>query len=107
MGQVVPQAPQLVLLVIASVSHPSVSLLPSQSMKPASQAPLHTPEMQLGCEMWLKEQTTPQPPQLVGAVITLVSQPSTQVLLQFAKPGLQPQTRSQIPTTHWPMPFGP
>jgi hypothetical protein len=87
--QTMPQPPQLLVLVATFVSQPSVCLLPLQSAKPAVQAPLHTPEVQVWLTMWLLEQTVPQFPQLFGSVLTLTSQPFAVTLSQFENPALQ------------------
>src|SRR4051812_20739712 len=56
--------------------------------------------------MWFAEQATPQPPQLFGSVVTLVSQPSAGLRLQSAKPWVPPQEVLHRPATHELTPFG-
>jgi hypothetical protein len=82
----VPQAPQLVALVVMSVSHPLLGL-PSQSAQPAEHVGAHAPALQL-VEPWALEQEVPHAPQF-AVVVRLVSQPSEANPLQLPYPGLQ------------------
>src|SRR5207302_1358962 len=85
------QPPQLLTSVEATaVSQPSDCLLPLQSANPAAQVPLQVLLAHVTVAMWLDEQATPQPPQLVVLDAVLVSHPSVcLLLLQSAKPAAQ------------------
>jgi hypothetical protein len=84
--QVVPQAPQLELVVML-VSHPLV-WLPSQLANPELQeAMLHAPEAQVA-EALVREQEVPQVPQLVSE-LREASQPLVLLPSQLASPALQ------------------
>ena len=54
-----PQPPHEVIPLRRFASQPLAFLLPSQSAKPASQAPLHAPAAHVGEAMWLFEQIWP------------------------------------------------
>ena len=92
------QPPQWLVLVLTLTSQPSVCLLLLQSPKPMAQAPLHTPGAeQVRIGTFRVEQATAQPPQFVGSVKRLVSQPSVSLLLlQSAKPTLQPPLQTPL-----------
>src|SRR5579883_1685379 len=68
------QVPQCAGSVLRFTSQPSTCLLPLQSAKPGLQAPAHTPLTHTTVAMLLPEQTTPQPPQLLGSLLVLISQ---------------------------------
>jgi hypothetical protein len=88
--QVLPQPPQFAGSPLEELSQPLVSLLLSQSAKPALQVPLHAPPAQVGVAMLLPEHAMPQPPQFAGLSPVEVSQPFESLLLsQSAKPALQ------------------
>lgn len=80
-----PQAPQFSGSLVTSTSQPSSSS-PLQSVKPGLHARPHEMPEQAGAAFGRAGHTFPQPPQLVG-VDRLVSQPSTGLALQSAKPG--------------------
>jgi hypothetical protein len=86
-AQVTPHPPQLAL-VVRSVSHPFAALW-SQSAKPRLQDPtaqaLFT---HAGVALGIT-QALPHAPQFCGELVRFVSHPSSPLLLQSAKPGLQ------------------
>ena len=83
-GQMVPQARQLVVSVLRLVSQPLLGSR-SQSPKPAAQGPIvHAPATQLAVAL-AKRQRLLHAPQLFGSVLMLVSQPA--MALQSPKPG--------------------
>jgi hypothetical protein len=84
--QVVPQAPQL-LLVVSEVSQPSLAS-PLQLPQPLLQLEIVQLPVEQLVEAFAAEQPTPQPPQLV-LVFSGVSQPSLASPLQLAQPALQ------------------
>src|SRR5439155_1221850 len=91
--QSTPQPPQAPI-----TSHPFARLLPSQSLKPLSQVPLHEPAAQVGLAMWLFEQAMPQPPQLAALVWVFTSQPLVFLLLsQSAKLARQAPLHTPAP----------
>jgi hypothetical protein len=71
--QMVPQAPQLVVLDRMSVSQPLFGL-PSQSAHPAAQVGAHAPPVQLVVP-WALVHWVPQAPQLLTLVERFTSQP--------------------------------
>ena len=79
----VVQLPQCKSSEVMSVSQPFLGL-PSQSVKPALQVPLHAPAVQVRVAMLLLEHTFEQAPQLFASVCGLVSQPSV-CLLQIGR----------------------
>ena len=94
--QAIPQPPQWVASSCSEVSHPFVSLLPSQSAKLVAQVPLQRLAAQVGEAMLLLEQTFEQPPHLFGSPTTFVSQPSAAPPAQSAQPVSQVET-VQVP----------
>ena len=102
-AQIRPQAPQLPLSMVRSVSQPFAGL-PSQLPKPALQTMAHWPPAQVAVPL-VDGQTLPQPPQLLGLDCTLTSQPSKGLPLQFEKPVLQ--TNPQVPPLQVGVEFGP
>src|SRR5438876_948084 len=85
--QTAAQPPQLFLSLVVLTSQPSVCLLPSQSAKPEAHVPLQAPLTHATDDRLFVEQTIPQPPQLLGSLLRLVSQPSDCLSpLQSAKP---------------------
>src|SRR5437868_1683680 len=93
-----PQPPQLAGSELALISQPSRSLFMLQSTKPWLHAPLQTPFPQLGLATWLLEQSNPQPPQLAGSELELISQPSRSLfMLQSTKPWLQAPLQTPFP----------
>ena len=85
-----PQLPQLFGSVPVATSHPSVCLLPLQSVKPVLQALVQVPVVHAALTTLLLEQRMPQPPQFAVSVLEVTSQPSVFLLpLQSRKPGLQ------------------
>src|SRR5947207_557600 len=89
--QVLPQAPQLAVLLVRSVSQPSAVWL-LQSPKPGRQELiLHAPVVHtlVACG---RLQVLPQAPQLAVLLVRSVSQPSAVWLLQSPKPGRQELT---------------
>jgi hypothetical protein len=92
-----PQAPQLLGSLVKWISHPSSCLLLLQSAKGKAQVPLQVPLPQVGTGTLFGEQTRPQPPQLLGSEVTLVSQPSVRLLpLQSRNPA------AHTPDSHEP-----
>jgi len=75
--QVTPQAPQLGLAV-SSTSQP-LMLEPSQFPQGPSQVIPHEPLEHCGVECCLVGHTAPQPPQFIGSVRVLTSQPSARL----------------------------
>jgi hypothetical protein len=103
-----PHEPQLIGSVAVLTSHPSDRRLLLQSVNPATQAPVHTPAVQVAW-MLFDEQAAPQPPQELTDVEVFVSHPSSRLLaLQSLKPALQfpdsqeppAQTRSMFVVEH-------
>ena len=90
------QRPQLPLSLPTLTSQP-LAAMPSQSAKPAAQAPIpHAPASQVAAAL-AKRHATPHAPQWFrSAPRTLSSQPSAALPLQSAKP------LAQAPTTHAP-----
>ena len=95
-AQALLHAPQLAGSVLTFTSQPFEPALfssPSQSVKPASQLCSHAPAVHTGAEFGGRSsQATPQPPQLAGSVLVVVSQPSRATFssaLQSSKPALQ------------------
>src|SRR5690348_4000615 len=83
-----PHTPQLLLSLDRSTSQPFFWRSMSQSPKPIVHVPLHTPSVHAELSTFWPEHTTPQPPQLLGLVSVLISQPSaSSFMLQSAKPG--------------------
>jgi len=81
--QVTPQAPQLPST-SRRCSQP-VALDPSQLPQPGSQVIPHDPLEHAGVECCLVGHTDPHPPQFIGSVRVLTSQPSARLsLLQSA-----------------------
>jgi len=86
--QALPQAPQLVTLVVVSISQP-LAALPSQLAQPALQDPIpHTAPEQAGVAL-AAVQTMPHAPQLPASVSRLDSQPSITFKLQSFQLALQ------------------
>src|SRR5262249_13706378 len=82
-----PHEPQLVTLVVRSVSQPFVAT-PSQSPSPTEQVEIpQVPLTQLGVPP-VAEQTFPQVLQLLTSEATFVSQPFARLLSQSLKPAL-------------------
>jgi hypothetical protein len=99
--QALPQAPQLVTVVLRFVSHP-VDGSASQLPNPVVQVPsVHVPVAQLSLA-FARSQTTLQPPQFVS-VVTDLSQPLLELPSQLAKPTAQVGT--QAPPEHVVVPF--
>src|SRR5579883_3376445 len=100
-AQLVPHEPQFIGSVPRLASQPSVRLSPLQSAKPVTQVPLHMPRLQAG-EMLLVEQVIAQPPQFIGSVLVLVSQPLASLgsMSQLPKPEAQVST-AQTPPRHF------
>ena len=97
-------APQLVVLVRRSTSHPLTPTL-SQSPNPTLQAAtVHEPEEQAAVALGT-EQTRPHSPQAVALVFKLVSQPLLNALSQSPKPETQPQVR--LPAVFVQVEFAP
>jgi hypothetical protein len=92
---VVPHPPQLLGSALRLTSHPLFCLLPSQSWKPVAQVPLQTLELHVGVGMLLGEHVVPHPPQLLGLLVGLTSQPSFDCPLQFMYGGVHE------PMVHW------
>jgi hypothetical protein len=99
--QEVPQAPQLVRVVLMFVSQP-FERLPSQSAKPAKQVGAHAPAEHVAVPFALV-QLLPQPPQLPVLVLRFASQPFCGLPSQFANPELQ--VGAQVPAAHVVAPF--
>jgi len=96
LGQTVPQAPQLVLLVLVLTSQP-LAALPSQSAKPVAQAAsVQAPALQVVVALG-NTQARPHPPQWVALVVVSVSQPFAAVPSQSPKPG-EHRTTAQVPS---------
>jgi len=74
-SQALPQPPQFAV-VLNEISHPSGCLFPLQSAYPVAQVPLQVLPAQVRVAMWLLEQLVAQPPQWLGSVWVLISQPS-------------------------------
>jgi hypothetical protein len=81
--QTLPQALQLLTLMFRFTSQPLVTLA-SQLAKPALQAMLHAPALQLGTPLVLLH-AVPQALQFPASASKLVSQPSAGLLLQSAQ----------------------
>ncbi len=87
--QVVPQRPQLALLVCAFTSHP-LAAVPSQLAKPALQDPTaQAPAMQVEVLLGPAVHVAPHAPQWVALVRVSTSQPLAAMPSQSAKPGTQ------------------
>jgi len=95
--QVAPQAPQFALLVWVLTSHPSTGLL-LQSAKPVAQVIPQAPLTQVGVEFARVGHALPQAPQALTLLRVSTSQPSAELLLQFAKP--VEQLKPQAPPAH-------
>ena len=95
LGQTVPQAPQLVLLVLVLTSQP-LAASPSQSAKPAAQAAsVQAPALQRVVALG-SAQARPHPPQWAALVAVSVSQPLAAWLSQSPKP-VERRTIAQAP----------
>src|SRR5438105_12479527 len=84
-----PHAPQLLGSLAELISHPSLSLLLLQSLKPIMHVPLQVEPAQVRVAMPWNEQlnAAPQPPQSLGLLVVLISHPLMRLLLsQSAKP---------------------
>jgi hypothetical protein len=92
----VPQAPQLLTLLVVFTSQPSAGLL-LQSRKPVLQVNEHAPPLHVGAAL-AKEHALPQAPQLPVLVLVFTSQPSLGLLLQSRKPALH--TKEHPPAAH-------
>lgn len=92
--QTLPHAPQLATLLVVAVSQPSLALA-LQLPKPEAHAIPHAPPEQ-NAEPWLPSHVTPQPPQLVTAVVVSVSQPFALLPSQSAN-GLVHEAMLQVP----------
>ncbi|MBK8694091.1 MAG: hypothetical protein IPN17_17860 [Deltaproteobacteria bacterium] len=87
--QRVPQAPQLEMSPIAVFTSQPLAGLPSQSAKPALQAPrMQRPAAQVAAAL-AKLQRLPQTPQFMASVEVVVSQPLVATLSQLPKPSRQ------------------
>jgi len=84
-GQTVPQAPQLVLLLLRLVSQP-LATMASQLPKPALQLAMVHALLAQPLTALASAQMLLQAPQLVGLVRVLISQPSLSAPLQLPKP---------------------
>jgi len=93
-----PHAPQWLALARRSVSQP-LGALPSQLPKPSVQAGVHVPETQPVAEAPAIEHATPQAPQLLALVRTLVSQPLAALPSQSPKPA-EHTSAVQAPAMH-------
>jgi hypothetical protein len=103
-GQVLPHAPQCVVLVWTSVSQPSVAVA-LQSPKPASQRETaQVPSTHAGVP-FASAHATPQPPH-VATVFRSASQPFAVSASQSAAPGGHDVT-SHVPATHANVPGAP
>lgn len=100
--QLLPQAPQFVLLLVVLTSQPLLTL-PSQLAKPGLHVGEHTPLEQAVPPLALV-QVTLQPPQWLVFVKMLVSQPLIGLPSQLPAPGLQPGTHA--PAEHVVEPLG-
>src|SRR5882724_887261 len=89
--QTVPQAPQLLPSIELSASQPLNLLLSQVRYEPEHMGAhwLLTHRLELTCAVPLVEQTMPQPPQLPGLLVVLVSQPSVAPPVQSPNPLLQ------------------
>jgi hypothetical protein len=97
-----PHIPQLVAVVRVSVSQP-LAALPSQSAKPALQAPItQRPAEHAGVAL-AAAQVVPQAPQLVAVLVRAVSQPLALLPSQLPKPALQ--VIPHAPIAHVAVPF--
>ena len=108
-GQRVPQPPQLVMSPIAVFTSQPLAGLPSQSAKPALQAPrAHRPAAQVAAAL-AKLQRLPHTPQFIASAEVATSQPLAARLSQLPKPSRQlarVQARAVQPETapgsmHW------
>jgi hypothetical protein len=79
--QALPQAPQLVALLVVLVSQP-FDAVPSQLPQPTLHEIEQAPAVQEGVPL-TEEHAEPQAPQLAGFVEVLTSQPSGSSALQF------------------------
>jgi hypothetical protein len=103
--QLLPQAPQWVLLVRMSVSQPLLGL-PSQSRKPVAHTGTHTPAVQVLLVVPLgAAHMVPQAPQFELLVRRLTSHPSVTLVLQLRKLVLQ-LPMAQVPVVQVPVAFG-
>jgi len=91
-----PQAPQLAALVLKITSQPSAALA-LQFSKPALQEIVHVPPVHKAEAFVRGGQTFPHVPQLLVLVLILISQPSAELTLQFAKPELQDDMEHEPP----------
>jgi len=92
-----PHAPQLVALVVRSVSQP-LAALASQSPRPGVQAYPQRPDAQVGEAPATLGQAVPHVPQLVSVVRRSVSQPLAALTSQSPKP-IAHAVRAQAPMT--------
>jgi hypothetical protein len=90
--QTLPQASQLLLSVCSSTQ------APPQADKTPPQVKPHVPLLQVAVALAGAGQTWPQAPQLLGSLVTFVSQPSAASPLQSPNPALQVAI-SQVPLT--------
>jgi hypothetical protein len=91
--QALPQPPQCEGLVSTSVSQPLLSLLLSQSAKPALQVPSHVPPPHAGVAMLLLEHAFAHASQCLGSVASVTSHPSVSLL----------PSQSAVPGAHMPL----
>jgi hypothetical protein len=101
--QGLPQAPQLVVLVIVSTSQPFVTF-PSQFANPALQAIEQAPALQSG-EPFTLEHALPHVPQSEVLVVVATSHPFVTSPSQFPKPAAH--AIEQTPPAHAAVPFAP
>jgi hypothetical protein len=90
-SQLLPQAPQLLVLESRSTSQPLSGSL-SQSLKLLSQVDAHWPPAQVAVECSLETHALPQAPQFRGSELVGSSQPSAPASLQSAQPELHWET---------------
>lgn len=103
LAQVVPQAPQLVAVLLRSVSQPFVALpsqLPKVPLQTGTQAPLA--QLVVPCPL---VQALPQDPQLATAVLRVTSQPVEANPSQLPKPPLH--ATEHEPAEHEAVPLVP
>ena len=96
-GQTLPQALQLLTLLVVLISHPFAAL-PSQLAKPALHTIEHCPPPQDGAPLLLLH-AAPHAPQFDTFVASCTSQPSAGLPLQSAYPALHAAT-TQDPFEH-------
>lgn len=96
-GQTLPQALQLLTLLVVLTSQP-LATLPSQLAKPALQLSTQVPAEQVGLALLLPH-TLPHDPQFETLLPRLISQPSESKPLQSAHPALQ-LAMAQVPLSH-------